>query len=308
MGNFIDKLGRLTAEQADEIAKRAEERRLEQERETAAEMEWLHQKDVAHRAKLEKHMIAVAKRQETLDMAWVAAELLKAADVPKQDWIDEEPEYETQGFWRKKEVFVQRVGRFAFDGWILHEFLNSEEPLLLTPNGEVGLVSSRELLSPQGHAVIEALRNTRDNKHFQKYGFTTMDSYETMQKIKDLDQDPHYSILHHSFRPISQKPTSKTSKKLAFLFATEELKEQRRQEAERLTKKDIQKTLRDGRVSMRHAMEVIRVLNDNTPPDPNRIDLEEHLQKDIAHLLAKNGLEIGSSTEASDVPPGRDRA
>lgn len=127
MTSFIDSLHRLTVEQTALIEKEAFERREQLHREAMALMDAIQARNLLQRSEQEAYEQAMNKRAETLNQAWLGAGLLSAAGVFVEDRIDSWPIYERKGLLRRKEVFKQRSGRPAIEGWSMYAFGDLDE-------------------------------------------------------------------------------------------------------------------------------------------------------------------------------------
>lgn len=160
MKTFIDTLDRLTISQARLIQSEARRREIEQQQLAKAEIDRLYevqQLEEKERVLLER---TIARRQETLSMAWLTAEFLKAANVPKQNWIDNEPAYKTIGIFRKRQQLIGQQARYAFEAWELDKlesdlkvlpsfYAAKESSLVLTGDGEIGVAATRQYMEGQ---------------------------------------------------------------------------------------------------------------------------------------------------------------
>ncbi len=134
--SFIDKFQDLVAQEATEIARREAE---EEER----RQQWEHaiiDREVKHEQQKRE---AIAHRTETLNMAWVAAGLLKAADVTPEHWLGTETVYAKRGILRREQEIGTR-DTLLLEGWPLLSWQYGQyqpyptHTLVLTPDGVSG--------------------------------------------------------------------------------------------------------------------------------------------------------------------------
>lgn len=135
MDNFLDRLEQLSQREATEIRKR---RAAEEKRRLELEKESLNRLSAHERAK----GIAIADRQTTLDMAWVAAELLNLHGVQPEYWLRNDPVVETRGIFRRERQTGTRRSIVA-EGWPIArwQYLRFQpfptDTLLLTPRSNI---------------------------------------------------------------------------------------------------------------------------------------------------------------------------
>jgi len=134
--SFIDKFQDLVAQEATEIARRKAE---EEERQLRWELGLLNREEKHERQKHE----AITHRTETLNMAWVAAGLLKAAGVTPKHWLGTETIREKRGILRREQVVGTR-DTLLLEGWPLLNWQYGQfqpfptHTLVLTPDGISG--------------------------------------------------------------------------------------------------------------------------------------------------------------------------
>jgi hypothetical protein len=129
--SFIDKLGKFIDEEAEEIRRRQDEEDKAMAKFHQGQIDQLQAKDLAKQE-------AIMKRAETLNMAWVAANLLKAAGVTPDNWLGKEPIYEKTRFRKRLELVDEKEVLLA-DGWEVLQWQYSRyqphwiSTLILTP-------------------------------------------------------------------------------------------------------------------------------------------------------------------------------
>ena len=124
-----------------------------------AEMNLLHNKMIAERKQEELRALAIEIRSETLAVAQFAADALLRRGVSKKAWFTKEPEFEQKGFGLlRRDVFKQRITRYAFDGWNMGDLqfstLGGFKELVLQEDGALSLVSSTSDRSAQAEEYI----------------------------------------------------------------------------------------------------------------------------------------------------------
>ena len=295
--SFIDKLGRLTASEAEIVAAEA---RREQERFITAEVVRI---DNTHQEEAESNAVQVMRR-ETLSMAWAAAELLKNNNVPLEPWINKWPQYETKkGLFRTKDVFVRQLGSVAFETWRLHDMESSQyDPmpievidsgfgtrearikpddrliaLALTSDGDIGFVRKTTTLSD--------IAKSRINRPFGHINQSQL----LMNEINDLVDDQRYGVVTHDLVALNSDGDKSKDHEFAKLYADLDTQE-RQLKARVIAAKQLWDALdrkHDTRSFMKSMSEIYK-----TRTQPEEIDVDARIRKSIARLLATNNISL----------------
>ena len=138
------------------------------------EMSSLYQHMLAVREQERLRQLEVDARSETLTIAQFTADALSRHGVRKKEWVNEEPELERKGFglWRR-DVFRQRITRYAFDGWnagtIYLQSRGRSEELVLSDDGALSIVSQHSYLSEASKQAADNPLNAKNtSRHRQR--------------------------------------------------------------------------------------------------------------------------------------------
>jgi hypothetical protein len=112
--SFIDEFSSIVNQQREAIREETEEE------DTLVAVEKAHI-DALYGDELEKRE-AIADRAKTLNMAWLASQVLIEKGVREQEWLRQVPKTEPRGIFKKRDVVVGSRSTIALEGWQFYDF------------------------------------------------------------------------------------------------------------------------------------------------------------------------------------------
>ena len=194
--SFIDKFGKFIDVEAAELRGRQDQEDAATAKFHQGQLDQLQAKDLAKQE-------AVMKRAETLNMAWIAANLLKAAGVTPDNWLGKERIYKETRF-RKRLELVEEKEVFLAEGWEVLQWKHSRyasgmvHTLILTPDPAHGSSSHLTHFERSGGSSFDYKQGSPIADSFVAFPAMPLDDTDMRWPKKWADHNDNHSYIRRA--------------------------------------------------------------------------------------------------------------